>query len=110
MTGMKLRKLVVHSKEQLIIKLINKLFNGVNSKELYKLVKKIDNESDFKLIDINGDECNTVYYGNLWQKDIATLLNDNMIYMRNDKMWKSSDISNILKKYNDNVKTHGINV
>ena len=97
-----IKKLIFNNFEQHIIKIILKLKYGGSISDLDILTKELNN-SKFTII----DRTKPIMYGNYDNSDIAFILNNNNIYYKNNKEWKNSNISNIIKNNNniqDNIE------
>ena len=97
-TGIVLRKLIEVPCEQYIISFITKLYYGCSIADLYRTFCTIKPNVEFKLIDSNNKEFDSVKYGNIIKKDIKILLEENEITCRGAP-WKTIDIYRIINKH-----------
>lgn len=93
----KIRKLIENVKEQKIIELINKLYDGSDINSFHKLFRELSNDKKFILKDSNNNSFTEILYGNISANSIAQLLNEYNILNRNNE-WSSSSILSKIKR------------
>lgn len=91
------RKLCLQKTEQDIIKLINKLFWGSDTKSINKILYELTG-NDEKIYDLNDDNAlSEVYHGNMRIIDIVYFLNNLGITFRG-RNWYGNSVSKLIKK------------
>lgn len=89
-----INKIIEYESEQNIIELGKKLYYGCTLIEANIYMKKITGNNIKSLF---TEPCNKIEYGNFSYSMLAEFFNQNNIKYRNDELWTTSRISNIIK-------------